>query len=80
MLMQQKLKILRNIAIRSKGWPVGIPADNDRLAKELIASGHLEYAPSAYNYPTNPCTYRLTVRGELVVKGRIALQAAIAIS
>jgi hypothetical protein len=66
------LRTLKDIAARSKGWPVGIPAD-DRVAKGLVASGHLEYAPPAYNYQSNPRTYRLTTLGKLVVDGRLSL-------
>lgn len=67
------LRVLKDIASRTKGWPVGVPSSDNAIAEQLRASGHLRYAPPAYNYPTNPSTYGLTTLGTLVVEGRIKL-------
>ena len=66
------LKTLKDIHSRTKGWPVGVPAD-DRSAKALVDSGHLEYAAPIYLYPNNPRTYRLTTLGKLVIDGKLTL-------
>lgn len=71
--IKMRMALLKDIYKRSKGWPVGIPAFDAKLAKQLVEEGYLEYAPPAYLYPNLPATYRLTSLGKLVADGKIKL-------
>lgn len=66
------LRVLKDVAKRTKGWPCGVPADG-RVAPALVAKGYLRWAPPIWNYPNNPKTYGLTTLGKLIVDGRVRL-------
>lgn len=67
-MTKNELATLKDIAKRSKNWPVGVPVKRPAVAEALLNDGYLEYAAPAYNYPNNPPTYRLTVFGEVAIK------------
>ncbi len=60
-------RTLMEIQRRSKGWPVGIPAQK-AMACRLVALGYAEWAPPAYLYRKPMFTIRLTVRGEVALE------------
>lgn len=66
------LRVLRDIARRTKGWPAGVP-ENNHIAKDLVAKGYLRLASPAWRYPNNPSFYELTTLGQLVVDGKLSL-------
>jgi hypothetical protein len=58
------IETIQEVIKQSKGWPVGIPTDEE-MAKELVNKGYARWAPPAYTYSKPVFAISITSKGKI---------------